>query len=117
MRSIALNALVAAFVMAAGLALYDRLIVQPALVVGVVDLHEVYRTKEAEFTRLLTGTASDEQREQAMAMARRFSQRLPAALEELPAECGCLVVLKGAIAGTPHGLDLTPALRRKVEAP
>jgi hypothetical protein len=53
-----------------------------------------------------------------MVMARAFAQRLPAALEELPRDCGCLVVLKSAVAGpTPRTLDLTAHLRRKVEAP
>mgnify|MGYP000261111342 CR=1 FL=1 len=56
--------------------------------------------------------------DKAFAMARTFSQRLPLALEELPRECGCLVVLKSAVAGpTPRTVDLTAQLRRKVEAP
>ena len=51
-------------------------------------------------------------------MARAFAQRLPAALDELPRECNCLVVLKTAIAGaTPNTIDLTASLRRKVAAP
>ena len=51
-------------------------------------------------------------------MARSFAQRLPVALEELPRECNCLVVLKAAVAGaTPNTVDLTAALRRKVSAP
>ena len=36
-------------------------------------------------------------------------------LEELPQECGCLVLLRNAIAAnTPAMIDLTPALKRKV---
>ena len=51
-------------------------------------------------------------------MAKTFAQRLPAALDELPRECGCLVLLKTAVAGpTPNTVDLTARLRRKVEAP
>ena len=51
-------------------------------------------------------------------MARAFAQRLPSALEELPRDCNCLVLLKGTIAGpTPYTVDLTPQLRKKVEAP
>ena len=38
-------------------------------------------------------------------------------LDELPRECGCLVVLRTAVAGSPHAVDLTPALRRKVDLP
>lgn len=116
-RPLLLNALVSALLVALGITAYDRWVLRPALVVGFVDLSEVYRAKEAEFTRLLTQPGSDADRERALALARNFSQRLPAALDELPRECGCLVVIKSAIAGTPHGLDLTAALRRKVDLP
>ncbi|UEC01777.1 hypothetical protein [Burkholderia vietnamiensis] len=120
MKATALHALIAAMLVAAGIAIYDRLVVRPALVIGVVDLSEVYRAKEAEFTRLLTkadNTGAEQDRERALALARSFSQRLPAALDELPQECGCLVVIKSAVAGAPNSLDLTPALRRKVDRP
>ncbi len=118
MKALLLHALVTAFIVAVGLALYDRTVVRPALIVGVVDVAEVYRTKEAEFTQILTKTSSDEDRQKALLMARAFAQRLPAALEELPRDCACLVVLKSAVAGpTPHMVELTALLRRKVEAP
>ena len=43
---------------------------------------------------------------------------MPIALQELPRDCGCLVVLKSAVAGpTPQMVDLTALLRSKVEAP
>ena len=110
--------LVTLFVVAASLAAYDRLVLRPALVIGVVDVAEVYRAKEAEFTQILTKTSSEEDRQKALLMARAFAQRLPAALDELPRECNCLVVLKTAIAGaTPNTIDLTASLRRKVAAP
>lgn len=110
--------LLSALIVAAGLALYDRTVVRPALVIGVVDVAEVYRAKETEFTQILTKTSLEEDRQKALLMARAFAQRLPAALEELPRDCGCLVVLKSAIAGpTPRTVDLTPLLRRKVDAP
>ena len=67
---------------------------------------------------MLTKAASDDERQKAMTMARAFAQRLPRALEELPRDCGCLVMLKSAVAGaTPHTVDLTAHLKRKVEAP
>jgi len=113
-----LHALLSLLMVLAALGLYDRMVVRPALIVGVVDVAEVYRAKEAEFTQMLTKTASEEDRQKALLMARAFAQRLPVALEELPRDCNCLVVLKSAIAGpTPHTLDVTPLLRRKVDAP
>ena len=118
MRAVLLQALVALLVVAAALTAYDRLVVHPAQIVGVVDVGEVYRQKEAEFTLILTKAGSDDERQRAMVMARAFAQRLPVALEELPRDCGCLVVLKSAVAGpTPRTLDLTAHLKRKVEAP
>jgi len=106
------------FVVAAALLLYDRRVVRPALRIGVVDVAEVYRQKEAEFTQLLTKASSDDDRQRAMLIARAFAQRLPIALEELPLDCDCLVVLKGAVAGpTPHTVDLTAQLRQKVGTP
>ena len=116
--TIGLHALVVLPIVASALVAYDRLVVAPALRVGVVDVAEVYRQKEAEFTLIVTQAGSDGEREKAMLMARSFARRLPAALEELPRDCGCLVVLRSAVAApTPRTLDLTAELRRKVEAP
>ncbi|MDF3833456.1 hypothetical protein P3W85_10920 [Cupriavidus basilensis] len=118
MKALLLHLLLSVALTACGLAAYDYLAVRPLRVVGVVDVAEVYRLKEAEFTQLLTQGNSEEDKQRALAMARTFSQRLPAALEELPRECNCLVVLRTSLAGpTPRTLDLTPALRRKVNAP
>ena len=55
MKAWAVHALLAACLVAVSLIGYDRMVLRPALVVGVVDLSEVYRSKEAEFTGLLTG--------------------------------------------------------------
>lgn len=112
------NGLVILVVVAGAQLLYDRHVIRPARTIGVVDLAEVYRVKEDEFSRRLTAARSDEERQATLQMARSFAQRLPVALESLPAECGCLVLLKASVAGpTPYTLDLTPRLRQKVEAP
>lgn len=114
----AIAGFIAALVVAGAIAAYDRLVVRPGQRLGVVDLSEVYRQKEAEFTQIVTRAASEHERDQAIVMARDFAQRLPAALEELPRECGCLVVLRSAVAGTsPRTIDLTARLRQKVQSP
>ena len=118
MKALLLNAVLALLIVLGTLAIYDRMVVRPSQLVGVVDVAEVYRQKEAEFTLILTRAASDGEREQAMRMARSFARGLPLALEELPRDCGCLVVLKTAVAApAPRTVDLTAHLRRKVEAP
>lgn len=112
------NALVSLIAVAGALLAYDRQVIRAARTIGVVDLAEVYRVKEDEFTRRLTTAQSEEERQATLQMARSFAQRLPLALESLPAECGCLVVLKASVAGpTPYTVDLTARLRQKVEAP
>jgi hypothetical protein len=117
MKLIVLHSLVTLIAVTLGIGLYHRTVLQPALVVGVVDVAEVYRAKEAEFTRMLTASRTEQEREQARAMVQRFSHRLAVALSELPKECGCPVVLKTSLIGAPQSLDLTAALRRKVDAP
>ena len=69
MRALLLHALVAALLAAAGIAAYDRWVLRPTLVVGVVDLSEVYRAKEAEFTQMLTSTGTEAEREVRRRMA------------------------------------------------
>lgn len=104
-------------IVAAALALYEHHIARPRLRIGVVDVAAVYRQKESEFTRLVTQGQNEEQRDQALQLARHFARRLPAALEQLPRDCQCLVVVRSAIAGNPpQAIDLTPRLRRQLEA-
>lgn len=112
------HAVVTTACIAAALFAYDRLVRLPALVVGVVDVGEVYRRREAAFAQQLTQSRSEADRQKALAGARAFAQRLPAALEELPRDCECLVLVRTAVAGAPpHAVDLTAHLLRKVESP
>lgn len=97
---------------------YDRMTVRPGQTVGVVDVGEVYRLKEAEFTQMITKGASEEQRQKALVLAHQFAQQLPIALEELPRDCHCLVIIRSSVAGSPpHSVDLTPLLKHKVDLP
>jgi hypothetical protein len=117
MKQALLGGAVSLLVTACSLLAYDRLVVKPAQVVGVVDVAEIYRLKEAEFAALMTRGSSDADHQQAMDLAAAFARRLPQALEELPADCRCLVVLKSALAGpTAHTRDLTALLKTKVDA-
>ena len=116
MKQALLGGAVSVLVTACGLLAYDRLVVRPSQLIGVVDVAEIYRLKEAEFAALMTRSNSDADRQQAMDLATSFARRLPGALEELPADCRCLVVLKSALAGrTANTLDLTARLKTKVD--
>ena len=62
------HAMFTLFVVAGALLFYDRAVVRPAQRVGMVDVAEVYRQKEAEFTLLLTKTSSEDDRQKALLM-------------------------------------------------
>jgi hypothetical protein len=116
MRQLALSAAISLLMTSGGLLAYDRFVFRPSQRIGVVDVSDVYRQKEAEFASLITAGKSDEDRQRAMELASTFARRLPQALEELPRECNCLVVLKSAIAGpSANTIDLTARLRSKLE--
>lgn len=116
MRAALLHGCLSVLVSLASVALYHHGVALPSLRLGMVDVAEVYRLKEAEFTAIVTKSTSDAERERAMGLARAFAQRLPMALDELPGECGCLVMLKGAVAApSPRTVDLTAHLKAKLE--
>ena len=116
MKQLALQVAVCVLVMACGLLAFDRFVVRPSQVIGIVDVSEVYRIKEAEFASLITAGRSEDERQKAVELASSFARRLPLALEELPRDCRCLVVLKSAVAGrSANTLDLTALLKTKVD--
>lgn len=117
MTSVATHVLVSVFVTAGALLAYDRLVVKPGQVIGIVDIAEVYRAKESEFAALLTASKTDEERQRAYAQAKAFGDRLDRALREMPNECRCMVVVKSAVAGSwSNAIDLTAALKARVGA-
>jgi hypothetical protein len=116
MKAALLHAGLAALLCAVSVASYHHMVVRPAMRIGMVDVGEVYRLKEAEFTAIVTKSATDGERERAMGLAKVFAQRLPEALDELPAECRCLVMLRSAVAApSPQAVDLTARLKAKLE--
>jgi hypothetical protein len=118
MRTLILHSAATLFLIAIALLAYDRLAARPTQLVGIVDVGEVYRLKEAEFTQQLAKTVTDDERQKALDKARQFAQRLPLALEELPRDCRCLVLVRTSVAGTPpNAVDLTALLKRKVNLP
>jgi len=114
--TIAFSAAVSVLISAVTVLAYDRAVARPSQQIGVVDLSDVYRSKEAEFAKLVTASGNDDDRRAAHESAAQFARRLPTALEELPAECKCLVMLRSAVVGrTPNVIDLTAALKLKLD--
>jgi hypothetical protein len=117
MKQVVLSAALSSVVCAVLVAAYDHWVVRPAQVIGVVDVGELYRLKEAEFAALLTSGKGEADRDKALALAQDFARRLPTALEGLSEDCRCLVLLKSAVAAqTANTRDLTAALKDKLSA-
>jgi len=83
---------------------------------AVLDVGELYRLKEREVAAVLVkANASDEERLAALKRAAAFGNDLNTLVESLPAECGCLVLARGAVVGEAQALpDLTPNVRRRL---
>ncbi len=115
-RAFSLQLLVTLVAVAALLGLYHRFVMAPAMRIGVVDVSEVYRLKEKQILEVVTKPAvTDADKQKAVTMALEFTKALPAALEQLPRECNCFVLVRSAVAAeTPNMIDLTPALRSKI---
>lgn len=112
---IVLNVTVCALGQCAVLAAYDRMVVRPRTAMATVDVASVFKAKEQQFSKLLIAAQDDAGRDKAMAVARDFADRYPRALEELAAECQCLLVDRSVVIGHPQGLpDITDRLRAKV---
>lgn len=125
-RSLWLKLLLAQAAIALALALavlwaYDRLVTQPlrlAQRIGLVDVQAIVKAQEMEYARLMGAGSSVQDHERAALLASQLSERLPPALDELPQDCQCLVVLKGMVVGRPaHSVDLTSYLQTKLARP
>ena len=117
--SIAINVLLILLAVIA----YDRYARARELRVAVVDVAAVYRWKEAQFTALLTQPGTDARAEaSAPQLAAEFARDLPQALDDIAAECHCLLLTRAVLAGPPehvaaHVADLTATLKQKLRMP
>ena len=85
-------------------------------VIAVLDVAELYRLKESQVAAVLVKReTSDAERVTAIQRAAAFGTDMTALIEALPAECGCLVLTRGAVVGSGARLtDLTPDVRRRL---
>jgi hypothetical protein len=116
LRTLSLQVLVAVLVVTLALLVYQLAIARVRQPIATVDVVAVYAAKEKEFAALLTKAgATEEDRRRAAAMAAEFAKSLPAALGQLPGECRCMVLVKGAVAApSADTLDLTAVLADKL---
>lgn len=116
MKALLVHALVTLVIVSLALVAYDRLVRRPAARVGLIDVGEVIRLKEAQVLDVLTrANATEAEKKAAVDFGTRFATAFPRALEELTQECDCLVLARSAVAGLPpQAIDMTAALKQKV---
>ena len=123
MKPVALSVALNALLLLLALIAYDQVARTRELRVAVVDVAAVYRWKEAQFTALLTQPGTDVRAEaNAPQLAAEFARELPKALDDIAAECRCLLLTRAVLAGPPehvaaHVADLTATLKQKLGMP
>jgi hypothetical protein len=112
----AIQWLVVLMTVTVAIAFYHLFVLPRTMRFGLVDVNEVYRLKEKQLLDMVTKpTVSDADKQGAIEAAAAFAKALPAALEQLPIECGCFVLVRSAVAApTGNTVDLTPLLKKKV---
>ncbi len=112
-RLIAINTVVS-LALAAGVAAWMQRTQKPTF--GTLDVAELYRLKEAQVAAVLVKRDSgDAERILAIQRAAVFGAELSKLIDTLPEECGCLVLVRGAVLGSGAQLvDLTPAVRSRL---
>ena len=112
-RLIAINTVVS-LALAAGVAAWMQRTQKPTF--GTLDVAELYRLKEAQVAAVLVKRDSgDAERILAIQRAAIFGAELSKLIDTLPEECGCLVLMRGAVLGSGAQLvDLTPAVRQRL---
>jgi Type-F conjugative transfer system protein (TrbI_Ftype) len=82
---------------------------------ATVDLAEIVRIKQMQFTEFLSRPeASDADRAAALDLVARLGPSIDAAVERLQQECGCAILVKGAVVGGVTR-DLTERLKEKLD--
>jgi hypothetical protein len=116
MKALLLHTLLSLLIVSVALLAYDRLVRRPAARIGLIDVGELARLKDDRVLDVLTNAAAtDEKKKAALAFGTRFAAVFPEALEQISEECGCLVLARSAVAGSPpNAFDLTPILKQKV---
>ena len=120
MKPLALGIAINVLLLLLAIIAYDRYARVRELRVAVVDVAAVYRWKEAQFTALLTQPGTDLRTDaSAPQLAAEFARELPQALDDIAAECGCLLLTRAVLAGplehvAAHVADLTVTLKKKL---
>jgi hypothetical protein len=103
---------------AACLALVAGEALRPApLRLATLNVAQLFAERQAALVTLATEEAGQGGATRAVELARHFGQRLEAEVRALPRECGCVVLVRGAVVSSDALPDYTDLVRTRLGAP
>lgn len=82
---------------------------------ATLNVAALFGERQADLMKLVAG-GDEAATEQAMALAQGFGKRLEAEVRALPAACGCIVLVRGAVVAGGDLPDYTELLRERLRA-
>ena len=83
---------------------------------ATLNVAELFSERQRELARLVSENGSEAATEKAVENARAFGKQLEAEALALPKECGCIVLVRGAVVGGTALSDYTDLVRQRLKS-
>ena len=83
---------------------------------ATLNVAELFSERQRELARLVSENGSEAATEKAVESAKAFGKQLEAEALALPKECGCIVLVRGAVVGGTALPDYTDVVRQRMKS-
>jgi hypothetical protein len=83
---------------------------------ATLNVAELFSERQRELARLVSESGSEAATEKAVESAKTFGRQLEAEALALPKECGCIVLVRGAVVGGTALPDYTDLVRQRLKS-
>jgi hypothetical protein len=83
---------------------------------ATLNVAELFSERQRELARLVSENGSEAATEKAVESARAFGKQLEAEALALPRQCGCIVLVRGAVVGGTALPDYTDLVRQRMKS-
>ena len=83
---------------------------------ATLNVAELFSERQQELARLVSESGSEAATEKALKSAKAFGRQLEAEALALPRECGCIVLVRGAVVGGTALPDYTDLVRQRMKS-